>query len=120
MYICAEYSYKILYAYNQNLKLTHSTLVLHSTRNTVLIKSCMFQRSNTPTSTFLSLSYSRNFKQILVTYSMEQSPPDKLVKKFSTFYGTQRFITKFTSAVTSPYCKLNNYYYLKFEDPTPF
>jgi len=40
---------------------------------------------------------------IILTYSMEQSPLEKLpgfqlVKKFPAFYGTRRFITAVTSA----------------------
>jgi hypothetical protein len=49
-------------------------------------------------------------KSYLRTYSMKQSPSWKanrfeIVKKFSAFYGNQRFITTFTSAATSPYPK---------------
>ena len=42
-----------------------------------------------------------NLLTYLLTYSMQQSPSyeaNRLVKKFSVFYGTRRFITAFTSA----------------------
>ena len=57
---------------------------------------------------FIRVSYKITY---LFTYSMEQSPSQlisfQLVKKFPTFYGTQRFITEFTGAfhlsLSSPY-----------------